>query len=256
MLPARPGWVFHPLTQHPHHFSSTLPSPSQVGRVTPGAGMSMACAGMALKPTSGPRSPCRLCGHRRDSLWAVGLATPWPSATCQPSLLQASAPRSLGLSQMPPRTPNLRCHGPKEKLERKTTRNLYPKPTWQEQKWGACDRDHVIKWFFPFKVFPENCFVRLWGWPDKGSGGSTVGLTTGWNAGRLPARCLELKETDILSIQQVRMGVRASGKDMESSRKAPGCPCLVRTEQPALTPVVVVVQLPLIQQDEGFLGHA
>lgn len=53
-----------------------------------------------------------------------------------------------------------------------------------------------------------------------------VGLTTGWNAGRLPARCLELKETDILSIQQARMGVRSSGKDMESSRKAPGCPSL------------------------------
>ncbi|KAM7086018.1 secretion-regulating guanine nucleotide exchange factor isoform 2-T2 [Molossus nigricans] len=68
----------------------------QVGRATPGAGTSTACAATAAEPTPGPRSLCRPCGPRQDSSWAVGLATPWPSASCQPSL-----------PQTPARTPNL-----------------------------------------------------------------------------------------------------------------------------------------------------
>ncbi|XP_070131022.1 secretion-regulating guanine nucleotide exchange factor isoform X27 [Equus przewalskii] len=79
-----------------------------VGLVIPGAGTSMACAGMAPKPTSGPRSPCSLCGCRQVSLWAAGLATPWPSVSCQPFLHWTRAPRSLALPQMPLKMPNLR----------------------------------------------------------------------------------------------------------------------------------------------------
>ncbi|KAF6106128.1 secretion regulating guanine nucleotide exchange factor [Phyllostomus discolor] len=74
-----------------------LTGATEAGPAAPGAGTSTACAAMAAKPTSGPRSPCRLCGRRRCSSWAAGPATPWPSASCLPAL-----------PQWPVRTPNLR----------------------------------------------------------------------------------------------------------------------------------------------------
>ncbi|XP_070347394.1 secretion-regulating guanine nucleotide exchange factor isoform X11 [Equus asinus] len=88
--------------------TSGLLSYTLVGLVIPGAGTSMACAGMAPKPTSGPQSPCSLCGCHQVSLWAAGLATPWPSVSCQPFLHWTRAPRSLALPQMPLKMPNLR----------------------------------------------------------------------------------------------------------------------------------------------------
>lgn len=45
------------------------------------------------KRMSGPRSPCRACLPPWDSMWAVGLATPWPFASCQPSLTWSQHPR-------------------------------------------------------------------------------------------------------------------------------------------------------------------
>uniref|UniRef100_A0A8D1F1N3 Secretion-regulating guanine nucleotide exchange factor n=1 Tax=Sus scrofa TaxID=9823 RepID=A0A8D1F1N3_PIG len=103
-----------------------------VGRVTLGAGTSMACVGMAPKPTSGPRSPCRLCGHHRDSGWAVGLATPWPSASCHPSLPWASAPGSLILPQRPPRKPDL-----KKPWMKRETQKLLPKANLTDSEMGG-----------------------------------------------------------------------------------------------------------------------
>eukprot|EP00070_Physeter_catodon_P050165 XP_028357059.1 secretion-regulating guanine nucleotide exchange factor isoform X3 [Physeter catodon] len=99
----------------------------EAGRVTLGAGTSTACAGTAPKPTSGPQSPCRLCGHCRDSAWAAGPATPWPTASGQPFLPWASAPGSLIPSQMPPRKPDLKKPWTKRETGKTDRQKLLPK---------------------------------------------------------------------------------------------------------------------------------
>lgn len=175
---------------------------------------------MAPKPTSGPRSPCRLCGHHRDSGWAVGLATPWPSASCHPSLPWASAPGSLILPQRPPRKPDL-----KKPWMKRETQKLLPKANLT-QKWGACDRDSLIKkWLYLPKVAPENCFVGSRGWPEKDSGGTVVGPTRHPNARRyLPGIWAQGGRRP--SAQQVRMKVRSPLKDTGRIGEAPACPFL------------------------------
>nr|XP_031315790.1 secretion-regulating guanine nucleotide exchange factor isoform X9 [Camelus dromedarius] len=109
----------------------------KVGCVTLGAGMSTACAGTAPKPMSGPRSPCRLCDHCPDSAWAVGLATPWPSASRQPSLSWASAPWSLILPWMPPRKPVLKKPWTKRETRRKDTQKLLLKANLTGSEMGG-----------------------------------------------------------------------------------------------------------------------
>ncbi|XP_062054072.1 secretion-regulating guanine nucleotide exchange factor isoform X4 [Lepus europaeus] len=101
-LPCSRPWNSIPSSLH------CLMGATEVGCVIPGAGTSMACAGMAPKPTSGPRSPWRFCGQHRDSSWAVGPATPWPSASCQHTSHWARTPRSPAHPQMPPRILNLK----------------------------------------------------------------------------------------------------------------------------------------------------
>ncbi|XP_054381819.1 secretion-regulating guanine nucleotide exchange factor isoform X1 [Pongo abelii] len=166
---------FLPCSRPPNSMPSSLhclTGATEVECVTLGAGMSMACAEMALKPTSGPRSWCRLCCHCQDSLWAVGLATPWPSASCQLTLHWSRTPRSPTFPQMPPRTLNLRKPWTKRETGRKDNQKLQPKANLTGPEMGDCDRESLIKWLFSPKAFPENCFVGLWGWPKKGSGGS------------------------------------------------------------------------------------
>ncbi|XP_024786588.4 secretion-regulating guanine nucleotide exchange factor isoform X4 [Pan paniscus] len=166
---------FLPCSRPPNSMPSSphcLTGATEVECVTLGAGMSMACAEMALKPTSGPQSRCRLCCHRQDSLWAVGLATPWPSASCQLTLHWSRTPRSPTFPQMPSRTLNLRKPWTKRETGRKDNQKLQPKANLTGPEMGDCDRESLIKWLFPPKAFPENCFVGLWGWPKKGSGGS------------------------------------------------------------------------------------
>lgn len=88
-----------------------------------------------------------------------------------------------------------RCHrgrqisgspGQWEKPGGKTTRNLYPKSIWRVQKWGACDRDPLIKWLFSLKMllfFQSGAQEALW-----------LGrLQAGMTGGRLPS--VGLKET-------------------------------------------------------------
>ncbi|XP_054518108.1 secretion-regulating guanine nucleotide exchange factor isoform X3 [Pan troglodytes] len=166
---------FLPCSRPPNSMPSSphcLTGATEVECVTLGAGMSMACAEMALKPTSGPQSRCRLCCHRQDSLWAVGLATPWPSASCQLTLHWSRTPGSPTFPQMPSRTLNLRKPWTKRETGRKDNQKLQPKANLTGPEMGDCDRESLIKWLFPPKAFPENCFVGLWGWPKKGSGGS------------------------------------------------------------------------------------
>nr|XP_031536977.1 secretion-regulating guanine nucleotide exchange factor isoform X3 [Vicugna pacos] len=109
----------------------------KVGCVTLGAGTSTACAGTAPKPMSGPRSPCRLCDHCPESAWAVGLATPWPSASRQPSLSWASAPWSLILPWMPPRKPVLKKPWTKRETRRKDTQKLLLKANLTGSEMGG-----------------------------------------------------------------------------------------------------------------------
>ncbi|XP_058993638.1 secretion-regulating guanine nucleotide exchange factor isoform X2 [Mustela lutreola] len=122
----------------------SMPSPlhcltgaTEEGRVTLGAGTSTACAGMALKTTSGPRSLFRLCARHWDSSWAVGLATPWPSATCQFFLSWANTPRSLALPQMPLRMLNLRKPWTKREIGRKGNQKLLPKANMAGPEMGG-----------------------------------------------------------------------------------------------------------------------
>lgn len=129
------GECFGPVPQN--HVYSSLVSPSQAGRVTLGAGTSTACAGTAPKPTSGPQSPCQLCGHCRDSMWAAGPATPWPSASGQPSLPWASTPGSLILSQMPPRKPDLKKPRTKRETGKTDMQKLLPKANLTGSEMGG-----------------------------------------------------------------------------------------------------------------------
>ncbi|XP_067605811.1 secretion-regulating guanine nucleotide exchange factor isoform X4 [Pseudorca crassidens] len=114
-----------------------LTGATEAGRVTLGAGTSTACAGTAPKPTSGPQSPCQLCGHCRDSAWAVGPATPWPSASGQPSLPWASAPGTLILSQMPPRKPDLKKPWTKRETGKTDMQKLLPKANLTGSEMGG-----------------------------------------------------------------------------------------------------------------------
>nr|XP_048284769.1 secretion-regulating guanine nucleotide exchange factor isoform X3 [Myodes glareolus] len=76
----------------------------EVTSVVPGAGTNMACVGMALSPMSGHHLQCRLSSQQDSSLWAVGLATPWPYVSCQHTLCHARISRSPTHSKLPQRT--------------------------------------------------------------------------------------------------------------------------------------------------------
>lgn len=123
-----------------HGYTSLSLSLPQVVCVTPGAGTSTACAGMAPKLTSGPRSPCRACVPPWDSVWAAGPATPWPFASCQPSLPWASPPASPVLPQMPPRKPELKKPWSKRETRMKDMRKLLPKPNLTGSEMGLWQR--------------------------------------------------------------------------------------------------------------------
>lgn len=82
----------------------SVPSLPQVTSVVPGAGTNMACVGMALSPMSGRHLQCRLSSQQDSSLWAVGLATPWPYVSCQHTLCHARISRSPTHSKLPQRT--------------------------------------------------------------------------------------------------------------------------------------------------------
>uniref|UniRef100_A0A8D2H6P7 Secretion-regulating guanine nucleotide exchange factor n=1 Tax=Urocitellus parryii TaxID=9999 RepID=A0A8D2H6P7_UROPR len=117
-----------------------LTGATEVGCVTPGAGTSMACVGMAPKPTSGPRSLCSFCSQHQDSLWDVALATPWPSVSCQHILHWAKIPGSPALPWMPRRTPNLRKAWTKGETGRKDNQKLQPKAILTIPGVKGCDR--------------------------------------------------------------------------------------------------------------------
>lgn len=137
-IPHPQGECFGPVPQN-HSYNSLFLSLSlsQVVCVTPGAGTSMACAGTAPKLTSGPRSPCQAYVSSWDSVWAAGLATPWPFASCQPSLPWASTPVSPVLPQMPPRKPDLKKLWSKKETRRKGMQKLLPKPNLTGSEMGG-----------------------------------------------------------------------------------------------------------------------
>ncbi|XP_046294308.1 secretion-regulating guanine nucleotide exchange factor isoform X6 [Marmota monax] len=130
-----------------------LTGATEVGCVTPGAGTSMACVGMAPKPTSGPRSLCSFCSQHQDSLWDVALATPWPSVSCQHILHWAKIPRSPTLPWMPRRTPNLRKAWTKGETGRKDNQKLQPKAILTIPGVKGCDRQPNKVAFFLQKFF-------------------------------------------------------------------------------------------------------
>nr|XP_040140581.1 secretion-regulating guanine nucleotide exchange factor isoform X4 [Ictidomys tridecemlineatus] len=130
-----------------------LTGATEVGCVTPGAGTSMACVGMAPKPTSGPQSLCSFCSQHQDSLWDVALATPWPSVSCQHILHWAKIPGPPALPWMPRRTPNLRKAWTKGETGRKDNQKLQPKAILTIPGVKGCDRQPNKVAFFLQKFF-------------------------------------------------------------------------------------------------------
>ncbi|XP_047371857.1 secretion-regulating guanine nucleotide exchange factor isoform X3 [Sciurus carolinensis] len=139
-----------------------LTGATEVECVTPGAGTSMACVVMAPKSTSGPRSRCSFYSQHQDSLWDVALATPWPSVSCQHTLHWAKLPGSPTLPWMPQRTPNFRKPWTEGEIRRKDNQKLQPKAILTVLEMEVYDRQPLIKWPFPPKVFLKTCFVGLW----------------------------------------------------------------------------------------------